>query len=215
MMVMPSNLVGMAAGLEAEFPTRLGLFFSPGGLADPRGLPTALDNGRYAAWSKGKAWRSSDYLTFLDRALRRVDDPVFAVVPDVVGDGPQTLKWWSRWEPRLSRLGLTLALAVQDGMTPESVHREVGEPAVVFVGGTTRWKWETVRTWTKSFRRVHVGRVNTLRRLWLCHALGVESCDGTGWYYRRQRALLRRYLLRSSVKTDSFFWNNPLFEKRT
>ena len=53
---------------------------------------------------------------------------------------------------------------------------------VVFVGGTTAWKWKTLRTWTENFPRVHVGRVNTDRMLWMAHECGAESCDGTGWF---------------------------------
>ena len=33
--------------------------------------------------------------------------------------------------------------------------------------------------WTSNFKRVHVGRVNTIRHLLLCKSYGVESSDGT------------------------------------
>ena len=36
--------------------------------------------------------------------------------------------------------------------------------------------------WAESGKRVHVGRVNSMRRVWLCHDLGIESVDGTGWF---------------------------------
>ena len=88
-------------------------------------------------------------------------------------------------------------MAVQDGMEPGDVPAEAG---VVFVGGSTEWKWRTVRDWCDAFDRVHVGRVNTNGKLWECHEAGAESCDGTGWFRGDQRQLrgLIAYLERSS-----------------
>jgi hypothetical protein len=63
-------------------------------------------------------------------------------------------------------------------MAPADVPRDAD---VVFVGGTTAWKWQSVPTWCVEFPRVHVGRVNTIERVWLCDDLGAESADGTGW----------------------------------
>jgi hypothetical protein len=53
---------------------------------------------------------------------------------------------------------------------------------LIFIGGSSAWKWRTVNTWADNFDRVHVGRVNSIDRVWLCHDLGVESVDGTGWF---------------------------------
>ena len=52
---------------------------------------------------------------------------------------------------------------------------------VVFVGGSTSWKWRNLRMWTENFPRVHVGRVNSLRLLLLADKSGADSCDGPGW----------------------------------
>lgn len=41
--------------------------------------------------------------------------------------------------------------------------------------------------WCSRFPRVHVGRVNTYRRLVQCEEAGAESCDGTGWTRGCQR----------------------------
>jgi hypothetical protein len=70
-------------------------------------------------------------------------------------------------------------MAVQDGMTPADVPKEC---AVVFVGGTTSWKWRSLPMWASSFSRVHVGRVNSIRLLLMAENAGAESCDGTGWF---------------------------------
>jgi hypothetical protein len=64
-------------------------------------------------------------------------------------------------------------------MTPADVRQLA--PDVVFVGGSTEWKWETAEMWCREFPRVHVGRVNSPRRLYELESWGCESCDGTGW----------------------------------
>jgi len=71
---------------------------------------------------------------------------------------------------------------------------------VVFVGGSTEWKWATMPMWCGNFQRVHVGRVNTYRLLWKCHDAGAESCDGTGWWRgdQKQARDLRAYLEEST-----------------
>ncbi len=90
-----------------------------------------------------------------------------------------------------------MAIAVQDGMTPSDVPKEA---SVIFVGGTTSWKWRNLKTWTENFPRVHVGRVNTYKLLWMAHDAGAESADGTGWFRgdAKQLAGLTKYLEESS-----------------
>jgi hypothetical protein len=71
---------------------------------------------------------------------------------------------------------------------------------VIFVGGTTEWKWRNLRQWTDNFPRVHVGRVNSEKLLWAAHEAGAESCDGTGWMRGGEERLadLWRYLAQSA-----------------
>ena len=64
-------------------------------------------------------------------------------------------------------------------MTPDDVPSEA---SVVFVGGTMEWKLRNLTMWTSAFDRVHVGAINTFKNLLRCQELGVESCDGTGWF---------------------------------
>lgn len=68
-------------------------------------------------------------------------------------------------------------------MTPDDV-REYLSPAIgVFVGGDTPWKLATVNAWGTLARRrcchLHVGRVNSAKRIALCAAAGANSIDGT------------------------------------
>lgn len=181
MIVMPGDNTGIRVGLLAgRYPGKVGHLYSPRPHRNPTGpfeeLPFALDNGAFAG---GESWDEARWLALLDWAKLSGHRPLWALVPDVVGDRLRTLRRWNLYAPKLAEYGWPLAFAVQDGMTPD----DVPAPAcVVFVGGSTEWKWQTVRTWCKEFRRVHVGRVNSYRRLWQCHDAGAESCDGTGWF---------------------------------
>lgn len=178
----------------------MGLLFGPSSYVHPRGLPYALDNDRFSVWSKGKDWAKNEYLSFLEMVKAKINyPPSWAIVPDVVADCGVTFEWWKEWYKILAEGKWTkLALAVQDGMTIEMVKKLRPKPNVVFVGGSTEWKWRTVQSWCRNFPRVHVGRVNTRRMLWSCHRYGVESTDGTGWFHHKQYRQLVEYLRRSS-----------------
>lgn len=179
MIVMPSNNTGFECGyLFGKFPGRLAHLHSVERPVEPKfNLPWALDNGVFGAWSQGREWSEEPLYRYLD--MYAAWKPSWVVVPDWVGDRDETLRRWDQHAPALQAFGVPLAMAVQDGMTPEDVPPEC---SVVFVGGTTSWKWRSLRTWTEKFQRVHVGRVNSLRLLLQAEKSGAESCDGTGWF---------------------------------
>jgi hypothetical protein len=114
-------------------------------------------------------------------------------VPDVVANREATLDNWKRYSPEVKALGWNTAFACQDGMTPDDVPQEAD---LIFIGGTTRWKWSSLPMWTRIGKPVHVGRVNELRRIWTCEDFGVVSVDGSGWFRdtsegRRAKQLLQ------------------------
>ena len=202
MLVMPADNTGILIGyLAGRFPGRVGHLFSPRPGRVPCGpfsfMPFALDNGAYAA---GDNWDESEWFKLLDWAKLSGQVPAWALVPDVVGDRLRTLRKWDLYRSRLARYGWPLAFAVQDGMVSSDVPTDA---QVVFVGGSTAWKWRTMAEWCRDFPRVHVGRVNSWRRLWQCHDAGAASCDGTGWTrgntgdFRKYPALID-YLEKSS-----------------
>lgn len=196
LMVMPSNNSGMQIGyLAGKFPGRLGWLISPDGWRRPPSwMPYALDNGAFGAWVNNRPWDEGKFLDLLENA-RSHFRPMWVVVPDVVADREATLALWPEWSARIREIipHVPLAFAVQDSMTPEDVPNGAD---LVFVGGSTEWKWRTVREWAAKFPRVHVARVNSERKLWQCHEAGAESCDGTGWMRAGESRIeeLRRFL---------------------
>lgn len=181
---MPSNNTGFDAGyLFGKYPNRLGHLHSVDRPFEPKnGIPWALDNGVFGAWSGNKKWCEEPLYRYLDSyAAWR---PLWVVVPDWVGDRDETLRRWDQHASALQAFGVPLAMAVQDGMTPDDVPKEA---EVVFIGGSTSWKWRNLNMWTSSFKRVHVGRVNSLRLLLMAEKTGSESCDGTGWFREPKR----------------------------
>ncbi len=106
----------------------------------------------------------------------------FAVAPDVVGDADAT---WHRSAPMLDpirALGLPVGYVAQNGATASGVPWDRID--ALFLGGDTAWKLGPVaRTLTGEAKargkRVHMGRVNSLRRLRYADAIGCDSADGT------------------------------------
>ena len=174
---MPSNNSGHAVVTLCEaYPGRVGNLHTPDSIRRPKPVPYALDNGVYGAWSNGREWDCEKYYKALN-----FYDPVecrWTVVPDWVADKKLTLEKWDEHSDRVRSMGYTLAFAVQDGMHAGDVPSDAD---VVFVGGSTEWKWRTMPMWCREFERVHAARVNTYRLLWMAHECGAESCDGTGF----------------------------------
>jgi hypothetical protein len=192
MMLMIGNHASCYFGyLMGKYPGRLGWLLGPTHYNRPRQwLPFALDNDAFVLRDK---WQESDWLEMLNKVRMSGQNPAWVLIPDSVGNRQRTLSLWQQYAPQASRYGWPLAFAVQDGMTAADVPHDTD---VVFVGGTTRWKWQSLPMWASNFPRVHVGRVNQLRRLWTCEEYAVESVDGTGWMRegddgKRMRPMLR------------------------
>ena len=199
MIVMPSNNSGIQVGyLAGKYPGRIGWLISPGGWRTPPSwMPTALDNGAFGAWTRGDEFDTDAWLTHIETAHRQCR-PIWQVVPDVVTDGEATLSLWEEWVPFLKeKYPLTpLAIAVQDGMTPDDVNHLDTPPDLIFIGGSTEWKWRHLKTWTANFKRVHVARVGSERLLHMAYNAGAESVDSTGFFRggEERAAGLRRFL---------------------
>ena len=178
---MPSNHAGLTVGyLAGRWPGRIGWILSPGGWKmPPDWMPYVLDNGAFPVWTKGHQFDEKAFYEHCQKIVGLRHKPLWIAVPDVVANREETIKSWWRHYERVAAFCPRLAFVVQDGMVPSDVPENAD---VVFVGGTTEWKWKTLPIWSDNFPRVHVGRVNTDRMLWMAHDSGAESCDGTGWF---------------------------------
>jgi hypothetical protein len=181
MIVMPSNNgYGLVHYLAGKYPGTIGWLMSPDGYRTPRPwLPFALDNGQFASWSKKREWPEDDFFNMLDRCKLQPLKPRFVVVPDEVADREATIYLWHQYEKALRRYGWPLAFAVQDGMSLRDIPKSAD---VVFIGGSTKWKWRNAALFCAGFPRVHIGRVNWFDKLEYCENVGAESCDGTGFF---------------------------------
>jgi hypothetical protein len=183
MMVMPANhsspVVHWIAG---AYPGKIGWLVGPSARTKTKfqnWMPFALDNDAFSAWTKQEPWSESLWMDLLNWVRLMRMKPLWAIVPDSVGNREETLDLWERYSSVVKTFGWATAFAVQDGMVESDVPSDAD---VVFVGGTTEWKWRTAKMWCSRFPRVHVGRVNSIERLWKCEDWGAESVDGTGWF---------------------------------
>lgn len=141
------------------------------------GIPWAADNDAYLAWNEPRFRRMLDTITGLPGCL-------FVTSPDIVGDHPATLRRFWDWQPELAGRDLPIAFVAQDGVTPDTIPWE--HCAAVFLGGTDTFKLgPDARAVAHAARArghwLHMGRVNSYRRMRYAHALGCDSIDGTNF----------------------------------
>lgn len=122
------------------------------------------------------------YLAWLDARKHLVADCLFAVAPDVPFDAAATLKLSAPMLPRIRDLGYKVALCAQDGL--EDLQVPWDDFDVLFIAGSTEWKLSPAaaviaREAKARGKWVHMGRVNSWRRLQYAAAIGCDSCDGT------------------------------------
>lgn len=144
------------------------------------GFPYALDNGAWHAYAHRKPWDEKSFLGALRKLAARAD---WTALPDIVAGGLPSLEMSLRWMRRVLDASPTALLPVQDGMTVEDVRPFLGQRVGIFVGGSTAWKEHTMGVWGKLGREVgclvHIGRVNSQRRIALCAEAQVTSFDGS------------------------------------
>ena len=151
------------------------------------GRPWAMDNGAFSHF---------DPELFVDMLYRHRGLPgcLFVAVPDVVADAEATRARFDRWAPVVRAYGFPVALVAQDGLTPETTPWTALD--ALFIGGSTEWKLgpearELVGIARALGKWVHMGRVNSIRRLRYAERIGCQSVDGTG-FSRFPDVMLRR-----------------------
>ena len=144
----------------------------------PVGQPWAADNGRF---SSPEDYSDEKYLDWLAKRPRQ-EACLFVTAPDVVGNARATLALSAPMYARIRALGYKVALVAQDGL--ESLTVPWQDFDALFIGGSTGWKLsEAAASLVHEAKRrgkwVHMGRVNSLRRLRFAQSIGCDSADGT------------------------------------
>ena len=144
-----------------------------------------LDNAAYSNWCE------DSYLKMLERWTDSSIPVEWVTIPDVVGDATGTRNLFEEWHERVS---LPRAFVAQDGA--EDLELPWDHFKCLFIGGTTDWKLsraaEDVAQEAKHRGKIlHMGRVNSQKRLRYAYALGCDSVDGTGYSKYNKKELLR------------------------
>jgi hypothetical protein len=149
------------------------------------GKPWALDND---------CFQGLDREAFIKMLKKFQGYPgcLWVTAPDVVADAKATLTRFKMWQPVIRYFGYPVALVAQDGLE----HLEIPwvEIDCLFIGGSTEWKIgpaaaRIVREAKLRGKLVHMGRVNTRKRLNYAISIGCDSIDGTGIGRFRDREL--------------------------
>ena len=174
-----ASRTGTRRNLKALHQAGWRLLVSPSCLRT-EGFTYALDNGAWSSYTQGRPFNSRAFERALSQLGRNAD---WTTLPDIVAGGHASLQLSLRWMQRVLNESPYALLAVQDGLTPDDVVPFLGKRVGIFVGGSTAWKEATLSQWGALGRQIgcwiHVGRVNSARRIRLCAMAGVTSFDGS------------------------------------
>lgn len=145
-------------------------------LAD--GVPWCADN---SAFGKDGYPGDDPYIEWLDAQPNR-EACLFAVAPDAICDHQRTYRRSFSALHRIRTIGYPAAFVAQNGARPDNVPWPTFD--VLFIGGDTAWKLGPVARRLVAAakghgKRVHMGRVNSERRLRYADHIGCDSADGT------------------------------------
>lgn len=157
------------------------ILISAAGVLNTQGFENwALDNGAWSAFQQQTPFDEDAFSRAIDKVGEGCD---WYVLPDIVAGGMASLELSLKWLDRLRDLPERALIAVQDGITVEDVRDYLGPMVGLFIGGSTAWKLATLDAWGALARRkgcyLHVGRVNSLKRINACAQIGANSFDGT------------------------------------
>lgn len=153
---------------------------------DKWGIPLAIDNGATGA----DGFEPSPFLRLLSKVAGS-KNCLFVASPDVVkrigprdflGDAAATLEKFKVWGPLIRELQLPAALVAQDGL--QHLHVPWDSMDALFIGGSTKFKLspgasDLCREAKRRGLHVHVGRVNSLKRIRMALDMGADSIDGS------------------------------------
>ena len=157
------------------------------------GLPIGVDNSAFTNFDEAR------YVRLIQRINCRVE---WVTLPDVVGDAQKTTELFFEWQHRILFMEKRIhwsdmfmaAYVGQDGC--EDIEIPWDSFGCFFIGGTTEWKLsqttaDIVREAKRRGKCVHMGRVNSQKRLRYAHWLGCDSVDGSGYSRWARKCLVR------------------------
>lgn len=154
------------------------LLVSATGVWRTEGFQYAIDNGAWTAFKNGTAFNADLFMRLVEKLGEGAD---WIVIPDIVEGGLKSLEFSLSWIPRLRGVA-PLLLPVQDGMEPGYLEGVIGREIGVFIGGSDGFK-ERADKWGKLAKErgchLHMGRVNSARRIKIARAVGCHSIDGS------------------------------------
>ena len=114
--------------------------------------------------------------------LPRTDKLKYVTIPDSVGNFEETIRLFDEWQPLLKNEKLPLGFVLQDGMPINEIPFD--KFSSLFIGGSTEYKLseETaniVRIAKEKDKWIHMGRVNSYKRIRYANSIGCDSVDGT------------------------------------
>ena len=180
--------------LEALRAEGIGQAIVRGRLSGRRLAPWFYDNGAFEDFRAGVPFDEAPFRADLAVLDAQSPPPLFAVLPDVVMGGAESLKLSMRWFDEVRRPDWYLA--VQNGVEVSHVPWGSGV-AGIFVGGDLAWKRATGARWVEAAHerglRCHVGRVGTVPRIAWARDCGADSIDSSLplWSARNMRRFMQ------------------------
>jgi hypothetical protein len=140
-------------------------------------LPWACDNGAF------KGFDEAAYFRMLERVSGK-DKLIFVTMPDVVGDHIKTKELFDQYYEKVSAYNVPLAYVLQNGVTVEEIPWD--KISAIFIGGDTLFKLSKEARHIVAIAKdkdkwVHMGRVNSERRIRYAQNIGCDSIDGSGF----------------------------------
>lgn len=178
-----ASRTGTGDNLAALRAAGWGLMISARGVHRDEGFTDlVLDNGAWTSHTKGEPFNVDAFKKvveiFGDRSR-------WVVLPDIVEGGLASLAFSLSWlEWCLARCP-SVMLAAQDGMTPLDLAPHIGGRVGVFIGGSDDFKIgppldDFAAAAHEAGTELHVGRVNSVRRINRCRDVRAHSFDGSG-----------------------------------
>ena len=156
----------------------------------------ALDNGAFSCYRKGYPFMEDVFLKTLSDAYKKNIALDFIVCPDIIAEGMQSLNFSKQWANNQLKTAPSLALAVQDGVTPETIG-DISRFSYIFVGGSKEWKWETAKTWVEfahaNEKKCHIGQCGRVEYLLRAYELNADSVDSTSWVVNKSFHIVEQF----------------------